>query len=60
MFSKLTYLLRKVWIEFDKKWDAGGKKCSFFGKLDVLCFLETPVLRFYLLSYYQPTLELTS
>ena len=29
----------------------GGKKCSFFGKFDVLCFLETPVLRFALLSY---------
>ena len=23
-----------------------GKKCSFFRKFDVLCFLETPVLRF--------------
>ena len=22
-----------------------GKKCSFFGKLDVLCFLETPDIR---------------
>ena len=22
------------------------KKCSFFGKIGVLCFLETPVLRF--------------
>ena len=25
---------------------SGGKKCSFFGKFDVLCFLETPVLKF--------------
>ena len=32
---------------------SGGKKCSFFGKFDVLCFLETPVLRFVLLSYYR-------
>ena len=32
---------------------SGGKKCSFFGKFDMLCFLETPVLRFALLSYYQ-------
>ena len=23
---------------------SGGKKCSFFGKFGVLCFLETPVL----------------
>ena len=23
-----------------------GKKCSFFGKFDVPCFLVTPVLRF--------------
>ena len=32
---------------------SGSKKCSFFGKLDVLCFLETPVLRFALLPYYR-------
>ena len=30
----------------------GGKKCSFFGKFDVLSFLETLVLRFALLPYY--------
>ena len=30
----------------------GGKKWSF-GKFDVLCFLETPVLRLALLPYYQ-------
>ena len=30
-----------------------GKKCSFFGKFDVLCFLETPLLRFALLPYYR-------
>ena len=30
---------------------SGGKKCSFFGKSVVLCFLETPVLRFPLLPY---------
>ena len=29
----------------------GGKKCSFFGKFDVLCFLVTPVLGFALLIY---------
>ena len=31
---------------------SGGRKYSFFGKLGVLCFLETPVLRFALLPYY--------
>ena len=25
---------------------SGGKKCLFFGKFDMLCFLLTPVLRF--------------
>ena len=35
---------------------SGGKKCSFFGKFGVLCFLETPVLRFPLLPYYRQTL----
>ena len=34
---------------------SGGKKCSFFEKFGVLCFLETPVLRFALLPYYQRT-----
>ena len=32
---------------------SGGKKCSFFGKFGVFCFLETPVLRFALLPYYR-------
>ena len=31
----------------------GNKKCSFFGKFGVLCFLKTPVLRFALLPYYR-------
>ena len=31
----------------------GGKKCSFFGKFGVLCYLETPVLRFAFLPYYR-------
>ena len=30
-----------------------GKKCYFFGKFGVLRLLETPVLRFTLLPYYQ-------
>ena len=25
---------------------SGGYKCTFFGKFDVLCFLDAPVLRF--------------
>ena len=25
---------------------SGGKRCLFFGNFEVLCFLETPVLRF--------------
>ena len=33
--------------------ESGGKKCLFFGKLGVLCFLETPVLRFARLPYYR-------
>ena len=32
---------------------SGGKKCLFFGKFGVFCFLETPVLRFCLLPYYR-------
>ena len=32
---------------------SGGKKCSFFGKFGVLCFLETPVLKFNLLPFYR-------
>ena len=34
-------------------WVSGCKKCSFFGKFDVLCFLETPILRFALFTYYR-------
>ena len=36
---------------------SGSKKCSFFGKFDLLCFLETPVLRFALLPYYRRTVK---
>ena len=32
---------------------SGGKKCSFFGEFSMLCFFETPVLRFALLPYYR-------
>ena len=37
---------------------SGGKKCSFFAKLGVLCFIETPILRFVLLPYYRQTVNL--
>ena len=33
------------------EWVPGGKKCLFFGKYDVLCFLKTPGLIFALLLY---------
>ena len=36
---------------------SGGKRCSFFGQFGVLCFLETPVLRFVLLPYCRRHLE---
>ena len=32
---------------------SGGNKFSFLGKIDVFCFLETPVLRFTFLPYYR-------
>ena len=32
---------------------SGGKKCLFCGKFDVLCFLETPVLRFTLSPHHR-------
>ena len=35
---------------------SGGKKCSFFGKFGLLCFLETHLLRFALLPYYRRNL----
>ena len=34
-----------------------GKKWQFFGKLGVLCFLETPVMRFAFLPHYQRFLD---
>ena len=37
---------------------SGGKKCSFFGKFDVLCLLKTPVLRFALLLYYRRSIAI--
>ena len=39
---------------------SGGKKCSFFGKFDVLWFLETPVLGFAFLPYYRGSVSFFS
>ena len=36
---------------------SGGKKCSFFGKFGVICFLVTSVLRLTLLTYYRRLTE---
>ena len=33
---------------------SGSMKYSFFRKFGVLCFLETPILKFVLLPYYRP------
>ena len=54
--SKLVFQENKARQIFQKRtfltpW-SGCKKCTFFEKFDVLCFLETPVLRFALLPYY--------
>ena len=38
-------------------WVSVGKKYSFFGKLGVLCFLITSVLRFAYLPYYRRKLN---
>ena len=38
---------------------SGGKKCSFFGHFGVLCFLETPALRFAFLPYYRRNTEVS-
>ena len=37
---------------------SGGKKCKFSRKFGMLCFLETPKLRFALLPYYPRTVNL--
>ena len=34
------------------------KKCSFFGKFGVLCFLEAPVFRFAILPYYRRVIRI--
>ena len=39
---------------------SGRKKCSFFEKFGVLCFLATSVLRFVLLPYYRRIQDILS
>ena len=39
---------------------AGGRKCLFFGKFGMLCFLEISVLRFALLPYHRRIKSLKS
>ena len=41
-----TSWLCRLWSLIWRQCVSEGKKCSFFGKPGVLCFLETPVLRF--------------
>ena len=45
-----TGCLARTWITYVS---ISGDKCSIFGKFGVLCFLETPVLRFAHLPYYR-------
>ena len=47
-------VLRKI---FHSSCLLGVKKCSFFGKFGMLCFLKTPVLRFALLPCYRCILD---
>ena len=53
--SKRVFQESKARQNFRKtnKITSGGKKCLFFGNFGMLCFLETPVLRFALLPYYR-------
>ena len=51
--NKAIQIFRKTNISYDLIRTRVCKKCLFFGKFSVLCFLETPVLRFALLPYYR-------
>ena len=48
--TKVPQIFRKTNILF---FISSGKKCLFFRKFGVPCFLETPVLRFALLPHYR-------
>ena len=50
-FSKRVLQENKASKMFQKTNISWGRKCSFFGKFGVLCFLVTPVLKFAILPY---------
>ena len=50
-YVRSIYVLCLLGCSFFEK-SSGGKKCSFFERLGLFCFLVTPVLRFALLSYF--------
>ena len=50
--NKARQIFRKMNISYPLVCVSGSKKCSLFEKFGVLCFLETPVLRFVRLPYY--------
>ena len=52
--NKACQIFRKTNISYSLM---RSKKCSFFRKFDMLCFLETSVLRFALLPYYRRFLD---
>ena len=51
--SKARQNFQKANISYKYVCVSRGKKCLSFGNFGVLCFLETPVLRFALLPYYR-------
>ena len=57
--NKARQIFRKTDISYPLKrtrtyvCKSGGKKCTFFGKFDMICFLETSVLIFALLPCYR-------
>ena len=51
--SKARQNFRETNISYPLIRTCTGKKCLFFGNFGVLCFLETPVLRFARLPYYR-------
>ena len=51
--THITYIYIRIFFTPWYVCVSGGKKCLFFGKCGVLCFLETPVLRSAFLPYYR-------
>ena len=52
-----THTIRTLLPPYTYVCVSGRKKCLFFGKFGMLCFLEIPVFRFALLPYYRCFLE---